>query len=386
MERFLQTHLPKKWLNAIERWCQAREQTKEDEGRDWAKFLQGYFKSFTLYGILAVGAILVGVRALLPFLKNMLGGDRILWVELIDCGAIYLPLAFLLPAMLHMKKRYFTSLWLDKVSNRVILSFLMVLRMAVAVLLAAVPAMVIFQVNPLWIMAGALPVIWMATHSKKLAGSYLEVEARFLANFNERKLSARFGQEAGQQAAHRWLTEQLDVVILQCPDDYALAGKRLLELDWGKHDHVNVIKILRDRLLMNIPEGHIVVQSGDKLVVMGGRQQIENFCRVQAQLGVTVFAEPITLKDYIASQQNIPEARQLLCCGVTLERSMPEAGKSVRDSGIKQDWSGILIGLERDLLPIPSPDPSLTLRPGDLLWVIGPQKMAAKLVSLGLLD
>ena len=203
MERFLQAHLPKKWLDAIERWCQAREQTKEDEGRDWAKFLQGYFKSFTLYGILAVGAILVGVRALLPFLKDMLGGGNTLWAELIDCGAIYLPLAFLLPAMLHMKKRYFTSLWLDKVSNRVILSFLMVLRMAVAVLLAAVPAMVIFQVNPLWIMAGALPVIWMATHSKKLAGSYLEVEARFLANFNERKLSARFGQEAGQQAAHR---------------------------------------------------------------------------------------------------------------------------------------------------------------------------------------
>ena len=348
MERFLQAHLPKKWLDGIERWCQAREQTKEDEGRDWAKFLQGYFKSFTLYGILAMGAILVGVRALLPFLKDMLGGDRMLWAELIDCGAIYLPLAFLLPAMLHMKKRYFTSLWLDKVSNRVILSFLMVLRMAVAVLLAAVPAMVIFQVNPLWIMAGALPVIWMATHSKKLAGSYLEVEARFLANFNERKLSARFGQEAGQQAAHRWLTEQLDVVILQCPDDYALAGKRLLELDWGKHDHVNVIKILRGRLLMNIPEGHIVVQSGDKLVVMGGRQQIENFCRVQAQLGVTVFAEPITLKDYIANQQAIPEARQLLCCGVTLERSMPEAGKAVRDSGIKQDWSGILIGLERE--------------------------------------
>ena len=65
---------------------------------------------------------------------------------------------------------------------------------------------------------------------------------------------------------------------------------------------------------------------------------------------------------------------------------MPESDKSVRDSGIKQDWSGILIGLERDLLPIPSPDPSLTLRPGDLLWVMGPQKMAAKLVSLGLLD
>lgn len=385
MEQFLLTHLPKKWLDGIERWCQAREQTKEDEGRDWVKFLQSYFKSFTLYGILAVGAILVGIRALLPFLQSTLG-ERVLLAELIDCGVIYLLLAFLLPAMLHMKKRYFTALWLDKVSNRVILSFLMVLRMAVAALLAALPAMRIFQVNPLWIMAVALPVIWMATHSKKLAGSYLEVEARFLANFNERKLSAQFGQEAGQQDAHQWLTEQLDVVVLQCPDNYALAGKRLLELDWGKHDHVNIIRILRGRLLLNIPEGHIVVQSRDKLVVMGGRQQIENFCRQQAQLGVTVVDEPITLKEYIANQQAIPEARQLLCCGVTLDKSMPESDKSVRASGIKQDWSGILIGLERDLLPIPSPDPSLTLRPGDLLWVMGPQKMAAKLVSLGLLD
>lgn len=385
MEQFLLAHLPKKWLDGIERWCQAREQTKEDEGRDWVKFLQSYFKSFTLYGILAVGAILVGIRALLPFLQSTLG-ERVLLAELIDCGVIYLLLAFLLPAMLHMKKRYFTALWLDKVSNRVILSFLMVLRMAVAALLAALPAMVIFQVNPLWIMAVALPVIWMATHSKKLAGSYLEVEARFLANFNERKLSAQFGQEVGQQDAHQWLTEQLDVVVLQCPDNYALAGKRLLELDWGKHDHVNIIRILRGRLLLNIPEGHIVVQSRDKLVVMGGRQQIENFCRQQAQLGVTVVNEPITLKEYIANQQAIPEARQLLCCGVTLDKSMPESDKSVRASGIKQDWSGILIGLERDLLPIPSPDPSLTLRPGDLLWVMGPQKMAAKLVSLGLLD
>ena len=65
---------------------------------------------------------------------------------------------------------------------------------------------------------------------------------------------------------------------------------------------------------------------------------------------------------------------------------MPQEGKSVRDSGIKTDWSAFLIGLERDLLPIPSPDPSLTLRSGDLLWVMGSQEMAGKLLRLGLLD
>lgn len=93
-----------------------------------------------------------------------------------------------------MKKRYFTALWLEKVSNRVILSGLMALRLGAAALLAAAPAVILFQASPLWMSVAALPVIWMATHSDRLAGRYLEVEARFLANFNERKLAQRFGQ------------------------------------------------------------------------------------------------------------------------------------------------------------------------------------------------
>ncbi len=95
----------------------------------------------------------------------------------------------------------------------------------------------------------------------------------------------------------------------------------------------------------------------------------------------------MTLKDYIGGQEGIPEAKQLLCCGVNLEKKMPQEGKSVRDSGIKTDWSAFLIGLERDLLPIPTPRPQPDpARRGDLLWVMGSQEMAGKLLRLGLLD
>ena len=94
----------------------------------------------------------------------------------------------------------------------------------------------------------------------------------------------------------------------------------------------------------------------------------------------------MTLKDYIASQQDIPEAKQLLCCGVSLDKTMPQAGEERPGQRHQR-------GLERpahrpgqDLLPIPSPDPSLTLRDGDLLWVMGSQEMAGKLLRLGLLD
>lgn len=385
MVRTLKTILPQKWLAALDRRAQSQGKDPEEK-KDWTHFLQGYFKSFGLYGILAVGAILLGVRSLLPFLVDLL--ENLAAAEAITCVVIYAALCFLLPAMLRMRKRYFTALWLDKVSNRVLLAALMILRMGVAVILAAVPAVLIFQVNPLWMAAAALPVIWMATHSQTLAGHYMELEARFLANFNERKLADRFGQAEGDQEVHQWLTQQLYVVTLVCPPDYVQAGQTLHDLDWGRRNHVNVIKLQRGKEHRNIPEGDEALRGEDRLVVMGDKIQLENFCLQQTQDGVRPLegGTMMTLKDYINAQEDIPEAKQLLCCGVNLEKKMPQEGKAVRDSGIKTDWSAFLIGLERDLLPIPSPDPSLTLRAGDLLWVMGSQEMAAKLLRLGLLD
>ena len=121
---------------------------------------------------------------------------------------------------------------------------------------------------------------------------------------------------------------------------------------------------------------------------MGSRKDLEHFCFKQAVYDVRPIkgARLRTLKEYIEGQEGIPETRQLLCCGVHLNKDLPQQGKSIRDSGIKEEWSAFLIGLERDLLPIPNPDRSMTLRTGDLLWVMGSQEMAGKLVRLGLLD
>ena len=65
---------------------------------------------------------------------------------------------------------------------------------------------------------------------------------------------------------------------------------------------------------------------------------------------------------------------------------MPQTDQPLRNSGIKEDWKALLIGLERDLFPIPNPDKNLTLRQGDLLWVMGSQEMAGRLTQRGLLD
>lgn len=385
LTRLLKRILPDKWLAAIEKYSAAKQADKSVENKDLTFFLKYYFQTLALYGVLAVGVILLGVRSLLPFLLGLDWGGR--RAELVACGIMYLALLFLLPAMLRIKKRYFTALWLESTSNRLLLSILMIFRAGVVILLAVLPAFLIFQVNPLWLASGAIPLMWIVTRSDRLTGHYLEVEARFLANFNERKLAEQFGQ--GDQAeVHHWLTEQLYVVTLACPEKYVGEGMTLWDHGWGNADHINIIKIIRGKEHINIPEGDVKTRGGDLLVAMGSRRDLENFCFKQTVDGVRPQkgSRLQTLKEYIENQEGIPQTRQLLCCGVSLGKDLPQQGKSIRDSGIKEEWSAFLIGLERDLLPIPNPDRSMTLRSGDLLWVMGSQEMAGKLVRLGLLD
>ncbi|MDY3993065.1 MAG: cation:proton antiporter [Evtepia sp.] len=385
LTRLLERILPDKWLAAIAKYSAAKQADKSGENKNLTFFLKYYFQTLALYGVLAVGVILLGVRSLLPFLLRLDWGGR--RAELVACGMMYLALLFLLPAMLRIKKRYFTALWLESTSNRLLLSILMIFRAGVVILLAVLPAFLIFQVNPLWLASGAIPLMWIITRSDRLTGHYLEVEARFLANFNERKLAEQFGQ--GDQAeVHHWLTEQLYVVTLACPEKYVGEGMTLWDHGWGSADHINIIKIIRGKEHINIPEGDVKTRGGDLLVAMGSRRDLENFCFKQTVDGVRPQkgSRLQTLKEYIENQEGIPQTRQLLCCGVSLGKDLPQQGRSIRDSGIKEEWSAFLIGLERDLLPIPNPDRSMTLRAGDLLWVMGSQEMAGKLVRLGLLD
>lgn len=383
LTRFLENHLPAKWLVAMDNYCEAKQGAKPGEDKDQVAYLKSYFTTLAFYGILSAGAILLGVNVLLPFLTDLLA-ESPLSPKVVTCVVIYLVLAFLLPAMLRIRKRYFTALWLKSVYNRLLLSILLIFRVSLVVFLAMLPVFLIFHVSSLWMVLLVIPVAFLAMNSSRLAGRYLEVEARFLANLNERRLAEKFGQ-AGEEEVHHWLTEQLCVITLEIPPLYVGGGVPLKDHGWGKDDHISIIKVIRGREHMNIPEGDVSLLAGDKIIAMGSKKDLENFCFKQSAEGVRPVkgARLRTLKDYIESQ---PEEHQLLCCGVPLEKEMPQADKSIRECGIKEEWKAFLIGLERDLLPIPNPDKNLTLRQGDLLWVMGSQEMAGELMQRGLLD
>ena len=67
--------------------------------------------------------------------------------------------------------------------------------------------------------------------------------------------------------------------------------------------------------------------------------------------------------------------QQLLCCAVRVQKDSPLNGCNIKESPIKNEWFGFLIGIERNLYPIVDPSSNMILQNDDLLWLLGTQKM-----------
>ncbi len=386
VENLLKKVLPQKWLNNINRYQDEKAaSSKETQDPDWRLFLKGYFTTFLIYGILLLGISEIGRLLLLPALTDALSNATL--AAVLTCIAIYFIMAPLLPPMMIFRKRYFTALWLKSFANHLPLMLLVGLRTAVTVLLVIRPMLLMLHI-PGWLMLLiAVPTILALSRSDWLIGRYLEIEARFLINFNEKKLQELQKNTPKNQKTHSWLDEQLQVASYVCTADSAAADKELRDLQWGKLMQVNVVKIIRGRKHINIPEGDEQILPGDRLYILGPGKALDNFALMNQQKNLLLESEEdtITLHQFITNQDQWLEEQQLFAYAVTVKKGSSLAGCSIRDSGIKSNWSAYLIGIERGMLPILNLSPNFLLNADDLLWVLGSQKMGQHLVKKELL-
>ena len=59
------------------------------------------------------------------------------------------------------------------------------------------------------------------------------------------------------------------------------------------------------------------------------------------------------------------------------------AGKSIRSSALREKYDCMVLGLQRQNLPILQPDINMTIQPDDYIWILGSRRMAEKLLAGG---
>lgn len=361
---WLEKVLPSKLTEKLARYTDEEQSSKEKNG-DWSAYLGRYVKVTAFYGVVMLGIALIGSLVQLPLLGKL--GLEPWLAKLICLAVVYLGMSIFIRPMLDMKSPQFTTLWVKNRNFRLPLMALTAIRVLIIVIIAFIPANTVSGVAGLWLLPLILAAVLLIYRSGWFASAYLSVEARFLANFNERQL-----QRLDSDDAVEWLDQRLHVLSFQ----YEQYGGTLKELGWGKRFGVNVIKIVRGKRHINIPSGDAALHSGDTVYILGEPAELRNLC---LDLGIAEPAELPTLREFIAAEDSDPDA--LYSYAISVDKGSELAGKTVRGSGIRDNYDCMVLGLQRSRLPIAQPDVNMQIQNGDLVWVLGAKVMAGKLLA-----
>ena len=361
--------LPQKLTEKLGRYTdEAAVTTGQDS--DWGNYLRRYARVTALYGALMLGISLIGQLVLFPFLKGTLPKP---WMagtaSVLVC---VLGMALFIRPMLDLHSTEYTTLWVKNRYYRLPLIALTVLRFLLIVLIAFFMLANLLGISAWWLVPLIVAAVLLIDRSGWMSSAYISAEAQFMANFNERSLQRGEGGDGQTE----WLDEKLYVQeIIAAP---SLAGKSLKQLAWGSHFSVNVIQILRGRRVRNMPSGNLELREGDRILLVGKGDDLRS---LRLSLDLPEHEDLPTLRSYIARQEDGPNDVYSYALSVTKDSELQ--GRSIRASGLREKYDCMVLGLQRQQLPILQPDVNMTIQTGDLVWILGSRKMAEKLLAGG---
>ncbi len=366
-------------------WAFIRKNTSEtrsskDKDRDWQIYIRKVLLRTGLCSLVMFIIYWVGIHYMQPLaiehMTNKMTADIITAAVMI---------AMMVPFVNYMhgtNNELFTKLWLKHRSNRLPLLTLKTIRILIAACFVALVLREIFRIPFVLLVLIALVPIVLIIRSDYINGMTINLEMRFMENFSERTL-AREKRERGIRGEHRWLDESLYVAEFQVTD--TVENKTIYDFAKSKAFTVTIIKIIRGKKYINMPEATEQVKEGDILHMLGTQTEIDSCMMLLEKDDCIEYTDrdDIKLKDYIYGQTfyDIKEDQQLICCPISIDKESEFLKKSIKNCGLREKYRGTVIGVERGNLPIINPHIDTILMQGDLIWVIGSKRMADSLIK-----
>lgn len=186
---------------------------------------------------------------------------------------------------------------------------------------------------------------------------YTKIESRFLENLegqHKLKVNPNVKENANIPPLAPW---DASLAEFEVHPNSRLVGKTLMEAKLKESFGVTVALVQRGETKNIAPDRNWVIMPFDKLFVIGSDEQLEK---------VKIGLEEKNISAFNNSDQELFGLKS-----IRLREGMQLDGKTIRDSGVRNMISGMIVGIERDGQRLLSPDSAITLQLNDLLWVVG---------------
>jgi monovalent cation:H+ antiporter-2, CPA2 family len=183
---------------------------------------------------------------------------------------------------------------------------------------------------------------------RRLEQSYVWFERRLLSNI---KGTGEPDSELATLAP--W---DLYLTRLTLHQNSPLAGKQIKEAEIRSRYGLNIAAIQRGREIIAAPSSLDKLLPYDDLLVLGTDDQVDRFRR-EVETPSDFSGTPKELSDYALRR-------------VLVTKGSEYVDRSIRESGIRENLKGLVVGLERGDFRTINPDPAFTLQVGDILWIV----------------
>ena len=362
----LEHRLPSRLIKTLNHLSTSHPNTTEKS--KWKRLLTQMLVNTVVYSILTGAVIALMFMFALPFARTvtswqfMFLGETIVVADLIIALLTVLLTAPFLRAML-MKKNHseeWKALWAESNRNRPPLLFTIIVRAFIAMAFVFYVCQHLLHFAPaIVIMMGAVAVV-LIVQSRAIKHRSILLERLFVNNLRSRDIEAQVHGKRRPLYEGRLLDRDIHIADFDVPGNSLWMGRTLRQLSLGRKYGVHVSSILRGGVRQNIPDGNSILFPYDRLQVIGSDEQLSKFgSDLQNQV----------LDDDTELEKREMKLRQMIIGG-----DSPFIGKTLEESGIRSEYSCMVVGLEEGKENLSPVRPSYIFREGDIIWIVGEQE------------
>ena len=366
-------HLPKRWVRRLTHIQTNSAGESASTNNLWKVLMKKMIFNTLIYGILSAAVIAIMFSAALPICRNLsIKWTGSHWIGNAVCG--FLTILFIAPFLrsIVMKQNHseaFKELWTDRRINRLPLTATILARVLIALSFIFYVCNYLTRFKNALMIAVAVGLLILMLLSRWLKKRSITLERLFIQNLRSRDIEAQIKGKKKPLFADHLIDRDIHIANLELPDDSLWAGKTLYSLKLRNRFGVHISSILRGSQRINIPNGGTILFPGDKLQAIGDDEQLTKLSKaMKAEL------QP-TITDI--------EKHEMKLRSFTISKTSPFIGKTLKDSGIRDEYNCMVVGVDEGQQNLTLITPSRCLQAGDVLWVVGEEKDLERILALG---
>ena len=366
-------HLPKRWVRRLTHIQTNNAGESASTNNLWKVLMKKMIFNTLIYGILSAAVIAIMFSAALPICRNLsIKWTGSHWIGNAVCG--FLTILFIAPFLrsIVMKQNHseaFKALWTDRRINRLPLTATILARVLIALSFIFYICNYLTRFKNALMIAVAVGLLILMLLSRWLKKRSITLERLFIQNLQSRDIEAQKQGKKKPLFANHLIDRDIHIANLELPDDSLWAGKTLYSLKLRNRFGVHISSILRGSKHINIPNGGTILFPGDKMQAIGNDEQLTKLSKaMKAEL------QP-TITDI--------EKHEMKLRSFTISKTSPFIGKTLKDSGIRDEYNCMVVGVDEGQKNLTLITPSRCLQAGDILWVVGEEKDLERILALG---